>query len=63
MQLNKAMIFQVLKWIAFVAAAWIWQLGMSSTEGAADTTASVTSAIFLIILAIFFHLEQHKSSK
>jgi uncharacterized membrane protein YiaA len=63
MKASKAMVFQVLKWIAFVAAAWIWQLGMSSTEGYQDETGWFTSAIFLIIVAIFFHLEQHKSSK
>ena len=56
------MIFRILKWIAFVLAALSWIAGVTSGDLSSEATV-VTSAVFFVILAIFFHLEQHKSAK
>jgi len=58
---NKYKIFQLFKWIAFVAAALFCFLGIYQTENDAHMAALHTTAIFFLLLAIFFHLEQHKS--
>ena len=54
------MIFRMLKWLAFTLAALSWLAGVTSDSLSSEATV-VTSAVFFVILAIFFHLEQHKS--
>jgi len=58
--MNKAMIFKILKWIAFALSAITWIAGVTAGDVTSEATI-VISAVFFIILAIFFHLEQHKS--
>ena len=58
--MNKAMIFQILKWLAFALAALSWLMGVFAATLSSEA-AIVTTAVFFVILAIFFHLEQHKS--
>ena len=61
MKASKMMVFRVLKWLAlawaifFVIAAFVYD---------AETTVKTTlhaAATPLVLFAIFFHLEQHKS--
>jgi hypothetical protein len=58
---NGYKILQLFKWIAFVAAALFCFLGIAETANDAQMAALHTTAIFFMLLAIFFHLEQHKS--
>ena len=55
-----AMIFQVLKWVA-IAIGFLFIIGGFDSGNYIAETSFYTLASFFILLAIFFHLEQHKS--
>ena len=59
--MKQAMIFQVLKWIAFAVGAILGFAAIGQTANDLEMAAVLTSATFFILVAIFFHLEQHKS--
>jgi len=58
----KPMTFQILKWLAFAIAALSF-IGSFSAANVMDESSFVRAAIFFAIIAIFFHLEQHRSGK
>jgi len=55
-----AMIFQVLKWVAIAIGALIVISGLTVGNYIQETTFYTLASLFMI-LAIFFHLEQHRS--
>ena len=55
-----AMIFQVLKWVAIAIGALMVIAGFGTGNYVAETSHYTLASVFMI-LAIFFHLEQHKS--
>ena len=61
--MKQADILQIIKWFAFLVSAGFCFLGIAETDNDAQMAALHTTAIFFMLVAIFFHLEQHKSSK
>ena len=61
MQAAKMMVFRVLKWLALVWAILLVIVSYVSAAESTDEIALFTAATPLVLFAIFFHLEQHKS--
>ena len=63
MKATKMMAFRVLKWLALAWAIFIGIVIFTSDASVeiADKEAQWAITIPLVLLAIFFHLEQHKS--
>ena len=61
MKLSKMMVFRVLKWLALAWAILLLILLFSEAYDTDVKTGTATLATFFVLLAIFFHLEQHKS--
>jgi len=61
MKTSKIMVFRILKWLAL---AWAILFVIASFVSPAESTVKLqglTAATPLVLFAIFFHLEQHKS--
>jgi hypothetical protein len=56
----KPMAFQVLKWLAIAIAIYMMVSGFDTDKYMEENT-FFASASFFMLVAIFFHLEQHKS--
>jgi hypothetical protein len=56
----KPMVFQVLKWLAIAIAIYMMVSGFDTDKYMEENT-FFASASFFMLVAIFFHLEQHKS--
>ena len=60
MKLSKMMVFRVLKWLALAWAILLLILLFSEAYDTDVKTGTATLETFVVLLAIFFHLEQHK---
>jgi hypothetical protein len=62
MKASKAMVFQVLKWVAIAIAIYMMVSGFDTNKYMEENSFFAAASAFML-LAIFFHLEQHKSSE
>ena len=60
MKASKAMVFQVLKWVAIAIAIYMMVSGFDTNKFMEENTFFLAASSFML-LAIFFHLEQNKS--
>ena len=54
-------LFAILKWLALALGFILFIAMISASESTMQETTAAVTGCFCVLLAIFFHLEQHKS--